>query len=170
MSRFLSHSPSLVDFDQKSLYSKEAPDPLKPSCTKSLTQSFPSLHPRHRIQPTFLEVRLPHTQPSPSPLISLYPPRTRSLTSSLQHGRPSRFNAPPFSQQPPPPARASHSAGTLSNPASPSAEYRHKTLTKLFNNNSRAACYALAVTIFSLGLFRDALYLSPPFPPPFTLI
>ncbi|MCJ1266153.1 Phosphatidyl-N-methylethanolamine N-methyltransferase [Lobaria immixta] len=31
-------------------------------------------------------------------------------------------------------------------------------LTKLFNGNSRLACYALAVAIFSLGLFRDALY------------
>ncbi|KAI4273065.1 MAG: hypothetical protein LQ337_004878 [Flavoplaca oasis] len=37
-------------------------------------------------------------------------------------------------------------------------EYHHKTLTRLFNGNSQRACYALALTIFSLGLFRDALY------------
>lgn len=37
-------------------------------------------------------------------------------------------------------------------------EYHHKLLTKLAGGNSRAACYALAVTIFSLGIFRDVLY------------
>ncbi|KAI4256887.1 MAG: hypothetical protein LQ352_001887 [Teloschistes flavicans] len=37
-------------------------------------------------------------------------------------------------------------------------EYHHKTLTRLFNNRSQLACYALALTIFSLGLFRDALF------------
>ncbi|KAI4164712.1 MAG: hypothetical protein LQ342_001687 [Letrouitia transgressa] len=37
-------------------------------------------------------------------------------------------------------------------------EYHHKTLTKLFRGNSQRACYALALTIFSLGLFRDALF------------
>ncbi|KAL8647858.1 MAG: hypothetical protein Q9226_006255 [Calogaya cf. arnoldii] len=37
-------------------------------------------------------------------------------------------------------------------------EYHYKTLTRLFNGNSQRACYALALTIFSLGLFRDALY------------
>ncbi|KAL8782487.1 MAG: hypothetical protein Q9213_005326 [Squamulea squamosa] len=36
-------------------------------------------------------------------------------------------------------------------------EYHNKTLTRLFNGNSQRACYALAITIFSLGLFRDAL-------------
>ncbi|KAI4217946.1 MAG: hypothetical protein LQ349_008944 [Xanthoria aureola] len=39
-----------------------------------------------------------------------------------------------------------------------SPEYHHKTLTRLFNGNAQRACYALALTIFSLGLFRDALY------------
>ncbi|MCJ1450437.1 Phosphatidyl-N-methylethanolamine N-methyltransferase [Mycoblastus sanguinarius] len=37
-------------------------------------------------------------------------------------------------------------------------EYHNKTLTRLFGGNSRRACYAIAVTIFSLGLIRDALY------------
>ena len=37
-------------------------------------------------------------------------------------------------------------------------EYHNKILTKLVGGNSRLACYGLAVTIFSLGLFRDALY------------
>ncbi|SLM39906.1 methylene-fatty-acyl-phospholipid synthase [Lasallia pustulata] len=37
-------------------------------------------------------------------------------------------------------------------------EYHHKILTRLFNGNSRLACYALATAIFSLGIFRDALY------------
>ncbi|KAL8719711.1 MAG: hypothetical protein Q9225_003311 [Loekoesia sp. 1 TL-2023] len=37
-------------------------------------------------------------------------------------------------------------------------EYHHKTLTRLFNGNSQRACYALALTIFSLGLFRDYLF------------
>jgi len=37
-------------------------------------------------------------------------------------------------------------------------EYHNKLLTKLFGGNSRLACYGLAVTIFSLGIFRDVLY------------
>ncbi|PFH58350.1 hypothetical protein XA68_13847 [Ophiocordyceps unilateralis] len=37
-------------------------------------------------------------------------------------------------------------------------EYHNKLLTKLFGGHSRRACYALAVTIFSLGLVRDWLY------------
>ncbi|KAI4134347.1 MAG: hypothetical protein LQ347_001600 [Umbilicaria vellea] len=37
-------------------------------------------------------------------------------------------------------------------------EYHNKILTKLFNGNSRLACYALAITIFLLGIFRDALF------------
>jgi len=37
-------------------------------------------------------------------------------------------------------------------------EYHNKVLTKLFGGNSRLACYGLAVTIFSLGIFRDFLY------------
>ncbi|KAK4119303.1 phospholipid methyltransferase [Parathielavia appendiculata] len=37
-------------------------------------------------------------------------------------------------------------------------EYRTKFLTRLFGGNSQAACYALAATIFSLGLIRDFLY------------
>ncbi|KAL8874396.1 MAG: hypothetical protein Q9174_000241 [Haloplaca sp. 1 TL-2023] len=37
-------------------------------------------------------------------------------------------------------------------------EYHNKILTRLFNGNSQRACYALALTIFSLGLFRDALF------------
>ncbi|PBP27030.1 phospholipid methyltransferas-like protein [Diplocarpon rosae] len=38
------------------------------------------------------------------------------------------------------------------------AEYHNKLLTKLAGGNSRKACYGLAVTIFSLGIFRDLLY------------
>ncbi|KAI0204571.1 methylene-fatty-acyl-phospholipid synthase [Astrocystis sublimbata] len=37
-------------------------------------------------------------------------------------------------------------------------EYRNKVLTKLFGGRSQTACYALALTIFSLGLVRDGLY------------
>ncbi|KAL6708446.1 Phosphatidyl-N-methylethanolamine N-methyltransferase [Coniothyrium glycines] len=37
-------------------------------------------------------------------------------------------------------------------------EYHNKILTKLFGGNPRLGCYALAVTIFSLGIFRDYLY------------
>ncbi|KAI5866214.1 phospholipid methyltransferase [Durotheca rogersii] len=37
-------------------------------------------------------------------------------------------------------------------------EYHNKILTKLFGGRSQAACYALAATIFSLGLVRDFLY------------
>ncbi|EPE32373.1 hypothetical protein GLAREA_07506 [Glarea lozoyensis ATCC 20868] len=37
-------------------------------------------------------------------------------------------------------------------------EYHNKVLTKLAGGNSRYACYGLAVTIFSLGIFRDFLY------------
>ncbi|TVY40699.1 Phosphatidyl-N-methylethanolamine N-methyltransferase [Lachnellula occidentalis] len=38
------------------------------------------------------------------------------------------------------------------------AKYHNKVLTKLAGGNSRYACYGLAVTIFSLGIFRDFLY------------
>ncbi|KAI0396565.1 phospholipid methyltransferase [Xylariaceae sp. FL0594] len=37
-------------------------------------------------------------------------------------------------------------------------EYRNKVLTKLFGGRSQTACYALAATIFSLGILRDGLY------------
>lgn len=37
-------------------------------------------------------------------------------------------------------------------------EYHNKVLSRLFGGRSRSACYALAATIFSLGLFRDLLY------------
>jgi len=37
-------------------------------------------------------------------------------------------------------------------------EYHNKLITKLFGGNSLSGCYALAVTIFSLGIFRDYLY------------
>ncbi|KAI1380323.1 phospholipid methyltransferase [Hypoxylon crocopeplum] len=37
-------------------------------------------------------------------------------------------------------------------------EYHNKILTKLFGGRSQAACYGLAITIFSLGLVRDFLY------------
>ncbi|RKP10987.1 phospholipid methyltransferase-domain-containing protein [Thamnocephalis sphaerospora] len=38
------------------------------------------------------------------------------------------------------------------------SEYRHRAITRLAGGNSRHGCYALAVTIFSLGIFRDYLY------------
>ncbi|KAF2747204.1 phosphatidylethanolamine N-methyltransferase [Sporormia fimetaria CBS 119925] len=37
-------------------------------------------------------------------------------------------------------------------------EYHNKLITKLFGGNSRYGCYALAVTIFSLGIVRDYIY------------
>ncbi|KAK7747295.1 Phosphatidyl-N-methylethanolamine N-methyltransferase [Cytospora paraplurivora] len=37
-------------------------------------------------------------------------------------------------------------------------EYRTRFLTKAFGGNAQTACYALAATIFSLGLVRDFLY------------
>ncbi|EKG11321.1 Phospholipid methyltransferase [Macrophomina phaseolina MS6] len=37
-------------------------------------------------------------------------------------------------------------------------EYHNKVITKLFGGNSLYGCYALAVTIFSLGIVRDAIY------------
>lgn len=37
-------------------------------------------------------------------------------------------------------------------------EYHNKILTRLFGGNSRIACYALAATIFSIGIVRDVLY------------
>lgn len=38
------------------------------------------------------------------------------------------------------------------------SEYHHKTLTRLAGNNAYRGCYALAVTIFSLGIARDFVY------------
>lgn len=40
----------------------------------------------------------------------------------------------------------------------PEIEYHNKVLTRLFGGQSRTACYALAATIFSLGLVRDWLF------------
>ncbi|KAI9840693.1 MAG: Phosphatidyl-N-methylethanolamine N-methyltransferase [Sclerophora amabilis] len=37
-------------------------------------------------------------------------------------------------------------------------EYHYKVLTKAFRGNSRYGCYALAATIFLLGIYRDLLY------------
>jgi phosphatidylethanolamine N-methyltransferase len=37
-------------------------------------------------------------------------------------------------------------------------EYHNKVLTRLFGGRSQRACYALAATIFSLGIVRDLLY------------
>ncbi|KAF3761299.1 hypothetical protein M406DRAFT_85927 [Cryphonectria parasitica EP155] len=37
-------------------------------------------------------------------------------------------------------------------------EYRTRFMTKAFGGNAQTACYALAATIFSLGLIRDFLY------------
>jgi len=37
-------------------------------------------------------------------------------------------------------------------------EYHHRILTRLSGNRPQAACYALAATIFSLGLLRDYLF------------
>ncbi|KAF4472069.1 methylene-fatty-acyl-phospholipid synthase [Fusarium albosuccineum] len=37
-------------------------------------------------------------------------------------------------------------------------EYHNKVLTKLFGGNPRVGCYALAATIFSLGMVRDYIY------------
>jgi len=37
-------------------------------------------------------------------------------------------------------------------------EYHNKLLTRIFGGNSRYACYALAATIFSIGIFRDWLF------------
>ncbi|KAF1911905.1 phospholipid methyltransferase-domain-containing protein [Ampelomyces quisqualis] len=37
-------------------------------------------------------------------------------------------------------------------------EYHNKIITKIFGGNARLGCYGLAVTIFSLGIFRDYLY------------
>jgi phosphatidylethanolamine N-methyltransferase len=37
-------------------------------------------------------------------------------------------------------------------------EYHNKVLTNLFGGRSQTACYALAATIFGLGLVRDALF------------
>ncbi|MCJ1475600.1 Phosphatidyl-N-methylethanolamine N-methyltransferase [Lambiella insularis] len=39
-----------------------------------------------------------------------------------------------------------------------SLEYHYKILTRLFNGNSRLACYVLGATIFTIGIFRDLLY------------
>ncbi|PSK45374.1 U2 snRNP component ist3 [Elsinoe australis] len=38
------------------------------------------------------------------------------------------------------------------------SEYHNKSITRLFGGNSLYGCYALAITIFSLGIIRDAIY------------
>jgi len=37
-------------------------------------------------------------------------------------------------------------------------EFRNKTITRIFGGNAYYGCYALAITIFSLGMIRDGLY------------
>ncbi|KAL0261221.1 Phosphatidyl-N-methylethanolamine N-methyltransferase [Diplodia seriata] len=53
-------------------------------------------------------------------------------------------------------------------------QYHNKVITKLFGGNSLYGCYGLAVTIFSLGIIRDIMYVrfsastvapAPPQPP-----
>jgi len=36
-------------------------------------------------------------------------------------------------------------------------EYRSKFISRMFNGNGLYGCYALAATIFTLGLIRDGL-------------
>lgn len=48
--------------------------------------------------------------------------------------------------------------GCLAGPDHKETEYRTRFLTKAFGGNAQTACYALAATIFSLGLLRDFLY------------
>jgi methylene-fatty-acyl-phospholipid synthase len=48
-----------------------------------------------------------------------------------------------------------HSTRSLT--AENNLEYKKKTITKLFGGNSLYGCYALAITIFSLGIIRDSL-------------
>ncbi|KAJ1923736.1 Phosphatidyl-N-methylethanolamine N-methyltransferase [Tieghemiomyces parasiticus] len=38
------------------------------------------------------------------------------------------------------------------------SEYRHRVITKLAGGSAYFGCYILAVTIFGLGIFRDAVY------------
>jgi phosphatidylethanolamine N-methyltransferase len=37
-------------------------------------------------------------------------------------------------------------------------EYNKKVLTKLAGGNAKLGCYGLAITIFTLGITRDYLY------------
>ena len=71
---------------------------------------------------------------------------------------------PPFTQRIdptniPPPVSA---ASIIFNPTfwniAARSEYYNKTLTKLAGGKPLYGCYALAATIFSLGLIRDAIY------------
>jgi phosphatidylethanolamine/phosphatidyl-N-methylethanolamine N-methyltransferase len=39
----------------------------------------------------------------------------------------------------------------------PAPEYYHKTITRLFKGNRLYGCYALAVTIFTIGIIRDSM-------------
>ncbi|MCJ1243704.1 Phosphatidyl-N-methylethanolamine N-methyltransferase [Trapelia coarctata] len=59
-----------------------------------------------------------------------------------------------------PPTKAFTAPGHFSNAKALAhcPEYHNKVLTRLFNGNSRLGCYALAVTIFGIGIFRDMLY------------
>ncbi|KAF9235901.1 phospholipid methyltransferase-domain-containing protein [Melanogaster broomeanus] len=41
------------------------------------------------------------------------------------------------------------------------AEYRNKTITRIFGGNARYGCYFLAVMIFFFGIIRDNLYIPP---------
>lgn len=62
------------------------------------------------------------------------------------------FSAPPQQRDEPPPRLDSDV--DCAHPT----EYHNKALTKLFGGNSQTACYALAGTIFALGIVRDLLY------------
>lgn len=37
-------------------------------------------------------------------------------------------------------------------------EYKNKSITRIFGGNTRYGCYALAITIFGLGMIRDSIY------------
>ncbi|KAI9674551.1 MAG: Carbon-nitrogen hydrolase [Caeruleum heppii] len=80
----------------------------------------------------------------------VYPQSQRSQLPSIRSsGTPSpvKVGSPP----PSPPIRPARL--NARNP-----EYHRKILSNAFGGNSRLGCYALAATIFSLGIFRDLLY------------
>lgn len=75
----------------------------------------------------------------------------------LEHRRKKRLNRHPSSSR----SFSTHT-DTLTNhrvlvPVSHHVEYHSKFITRLFKGNSLYGCYALAATIFTLGLIRDAM-------------
>lgn len=131
----------LVDFDQKSLAGKSLCPVLCVHKCAWLTYNVPFQSPPQQLR---------SIQYSGSKAVFSPSSGASQLTSTLQHCCATRYGIStedPFG-----------SSQIIYTSLTSRIEYHNKVLTRLFGGNRLYGCYFLALTIFLLGLFRDALY------------